>query len=111
MSEQGCGDNVHRYHAGGPGRPPVPTGQRALARSANREAIVHFRQALELLERLPEGQERVQEELAAQASLGLALIATQGFAAAEVGATFSRARELCDALGEAPQLFPVLWGL
>ena len=35
---------------------------------------------------------------------------TKGFAAPEVGAVYTRARELCQQVGETPQLFPALWG-
>ena len=38
-------------------------------------------------------------------------MATKGFAAPEVKATYTRARELCQQVGETPQLFPVLCGL
>ena len=36
---------------------------------------------------------------------------TRGYAAPEVEKAYTRARELCQQLGETPQLFPVLWGL
>ena len=39
------------------------------------------------------------------------LIAIKGYAAPEVEKTYTRARELCQQLGETPQLFPVLFGL
>ncbi len=35
----------------------------------------------------------------------------KGYAAPEVGATYRRARELCQQLGDTSQLFPVLLGL
>jgi predicted ATPase len=39
------------------------------------------------------------------------LIAKGGFASIEVEANYTKARELCERLGDMPQLFPVLWGL
>ena len=39
------------------------------------------------------------------------LMATKGYAAPEVEKAYTRARELCQQVGETPQLFPVLWGL
>ncbi len=39
------------------------------------------------------------------------LMATKGYAAPEVGRAYARARELCQQVGETPQLFPVLLGL
>ena len=39
------------------------------------------------------------------------MIATKGYAAPEVEKAYTRARELCQQVGETPQLFPVLCGL
>jgi class 3 adenylate cyclase/predicted ATPase len=86
-------------------------GQRAVERSAHVEAIAHLNQGLEVLATLPETAERAQQELALQTALGPALMAAKGQGAPEVGRAYARARELCAALGEPPQLFPVLWGL
>jgi predicted ATPase len=38
-------------------------------------------------------------------------MATRGYAAPEVEQTYSRARELCQQVGETPQLFSALWGI
>ena len=46
-----------------------------------------------------------------QSALGLALTATKGWGAPEVERAYTRARELCQGVGETPQLFPVLLGL
>jgi predicted ATPase/class 3 adenylate cyclase len=86
-------------------------GQRAAQRSANMEAISHLTRGLELLKTLPDTPERTQQELALQIPLGSLLMATKGFAAPEAGKVYSRARELCQQIGETPQLFPVLLGL
>ena len=43
--------------------------------------------------------------------LGPALMATMGFGAPEVERVYSRARWLCQQVGDTPQLFPVLRGL
>jgi class 3 adenylate cyclase/predicted ATPase len=86
-------------------------GQKAVQRSANAEAVSHFSKGLELLKTLPESPEQFQQELELQLALGTPLIATKGFAAPEVGRVYARARVLCQQAGEAPQLFPVYWGL
>ena len=52
-----------------------------------------------------------QQELTLYIALGTALRFTGGFAAPEVAATYHRARELCQHVGETPQLVPVLIGL
>jgi predicted ATPase len=86
-------------------------GQRASERSAHVEAIAHLRQGLELLQTLRETPERLQREVDLLIALGVSLIATKGWAAPEVGETYTRARHLCQALEDPSQLFPVLWGL
>src|SRR5262249_36055250 len=86
-------------------------GQRAMQRSADVEAIAHLQQGIALLTTLPDTPERVQAELALQTTLGPALMATRGYAAPEVAATYHRARELCQQAGDTSELFPVLWGM
>ena len=86
-------------------------GSKAAQLSANEEAISHFNKGLKLLKALPETPERFQKELAMQLSLGSSLMATRGYAAPEVGCAITRARKLCQQIGETPQLFPVLFGL
>jgi predicted ATPase len=86
-------------------------GQRAVERSANMEAISHLTKGLELLKTLPDTLERAQQELTLQIALGAPLIATKGYTAPEVEQTYTRARELCQQVGETPDLFPALWGL
>ena len=86
-------------------------GQRALQGSAYAEAIAHLTQGLAVLTLLPETPARLQQELDLQVALGPALLATQGHAAPEVEHAYARARELCEQLGDTPQLFPVLRGL
>ena len=56
-------------------------GQRAGERSAHAEALAHLTKGLELLKTLPDTLDRLQPELALQTSLGIALIATKGYAA------------------------------
>jgi predicted ATPase len=86
-------------------------GQRAVQRSANAEALRHLTTALELLKSLPDTPERTQQELTLQIALGPALMATKGFAAPEARNAYTRARELCQQVGETPQLFSALRGL
>lgn len=89
----------------------MKAGQRAIERSADQEAIRHLTRGLELLNLLPESPERFRDELRLQICLGTALIATKGFSSPDVERVYSRARQLCQQAGEAPQLFPVLSGL
>jgi class 3 adenylate cyclase/predicted ATPase len=86
-------------------------GRRAVQRSAHVEAIRHLRKGLELLQALPDSRERAQQELALQGALGVSLMATRGYASLDVEATYTRARELCEQLGDTRRLLPVLMGL
>jgi predicted ATPase len=64
-----------------------------------------------LLKSLPDTPERIQQELDLQTTLGPVLMAAKGYAAPEVGQVYARARELCQQIGNTPQLGPVLHGL
>lgn len=88
-------------------------GRAALGDWALAEASHHFQSALALLERLPAGPARAFEELDLRVMAGVPLMLTRGFGAPEVEATYSRALELCDHIGDAAadRLFPVLWGM
>jgi TOMM system kinase/cyclase fusion protein len=86
-------------------------GQRAIERSAHVEAIAHLTKGLEVLNTLPDTRERLEQELRLQTTLGPELMATKGAGAPEVERTYARARELCQQVGDTPQLFPVLYGL
>ena len=86
-------------------------GTMAVRRSANKEAISHLTTGLELLKALPDSPERAQQELTMLVTLGAPLAAAKGYSAPEVERTFTRARDLCQQLGEIPQLFPVMYRL
>jgi DNA-binding winged helix-turn-helix (wHTH) protein len=85
--------------------------QKALRRSAGREAADLLTRALEQLEKLPETLERARQELSLQMSLAAALLMSQGYTAPEVKRTYDRAHALCEQIGESPHLFPALFGL
>jgi predicted ATPase/class 3 adenylate cyclase len=88
----------------------LKAGERAAERSANLEAIRHLTRGLEALKTLPESPERDRRELAFQIAVGTPLIAVHGYSAAQTGAAFSRARVLCERLGEAEPLVATLSG-
>src|SRR2546426_2437201 len=60
---------------------------------------------------LSETLERHQQKVAMYIALGASLLATKGYAAPEVGETYTYARQLCQHLEDPYQLFPVLRGL
>ena len=86
-------------------------GQLASDRSANLEAIRHVTTGLELLKMLPETPEHTQQALTLHIALGAVLLVTKGNAAPEVEDAYTRARALCQQVGETPELAPVLLGL
>jgi predicted ATPase len=86
-------------------------GQRASKRSAFQEAMSHFTTGLTLLQLLPETQARHQRELQLQTALGATALVARGHGSAEVEAAYTRARHLCQQLGDTDDVFPVLFGL
>jgi predicted ATPase len=86
-------------------------GQQASDRSANLEAISHVTTGIALLTTLPETPEHTQQSLTLHIALGAALLMTKGPAAPEVENAYTRARVLCQQIGETPELAPVLLGL
>jgi class 3 adenylate cyclase/tetratricopeptide (TPR) repeat protein len=78
---------------------------------ANFEAISQARSGLEIVTSLAESKQRIGQEIPLQSMLGMGLLATRGYGAPEVRETFTRALELCEQAGDAPQLFQVVVGL
>jgi predicted ATPase/class 3 adenylate cyclase len=89
----------------------LKAGKAAALRSANLEAIAHLRRGIEAMSRLPAGGHKDRCELDFHLSLGPCLIATQGPADSKAVATFSRARELCEKLGQPPEYLQVMFWL
>ena len=83
----------------------------ALKQSAYEGALRYFQNALALIKGLPLSQERARRELDILIDYGVALLATKGWYAPEMGSAFQRARELCESLDDDPRLFSVLYGL
>jgi predicted ATPase len=106
---------AHHYTEAGLAEQAIPcwqqAGERATQRSANVEAIAHLSKGLALLNTLPETSERARQELPLQIALGVPLMVTKGYAAPELERAYTRARELCQEVGELPQLFSILGGL
>jgi predicted ATPase len=106
---------AHHYTEAGLAAPAVEywqrAGQHASDRSAYLEAISHFTTGIELLTTLPETPEHTQQALTLHIALGAALQMVKGFAAPEVERAYTRARELCQQVGETLEIVPVLYGL
>jgi class 3 adenylate cyclase/tetratricopeptide (TPR) repeat protein len=81
----------------------------ARERYALAESIAQANRGLALLPALDDGPERWRLELQLRANLGWALFHSKGEGAADAGAAFSRARLLCDLLGERSLLGVILF--
>jgi predicted ATPase len=106
---------AHHYAAAGLLAPAIDhyrrAAERAMAASANAEAIAHLTKGLELIDSLRDSPERISREIDFRLALGTPLIATQGWASVEAQAAYTRAKELCAGTGETPELFRSLVGL
>ena len=81
----------------------------ARQRFANTEAADLLRRALVLCRGFPESERRLKQELDLLATLGPALVTTEGYSAAEVGGTYTRALEISRRF-EDRNIFAILSG-
>jgi len=89
----------------------LAAGQLATERSANEEAIAHLRRGLDMASVLPPSRERDQQELRLQMALMSPLSSVRSWSDPEYSATVTRARELCLAIGDSPEIPLVLAGI
>lgn len=87
------------------------SGEHALRHGAYREAIDHLMRALELIERLPQSEDKVGIELDLRMLLATPLRLTKGYAAPEVEQAYARAAQLCEARQATPQSILLLAGM
>jgi class 3 adenylate cyclase/predicted ATPase len=106
---------ARHYSEAGLGEPAIAywqrAGERAIKRSANLEAVAHFRRGLEALEALPDRTARTEQELRLLIGLGPALMLTRSSIAPEITQAYGRARQLASELGKDVELFKAVWGL
>jgi tetratricopeptide (TPR) repeat protein len=76
-------------------------GEMAFARSAYRDAVAYFNRAIATLSAIPDGGDRITQELGLQIRLGQALFTLRGYGSTEHHRAFRRARELCSELGDS----------
>jgi class 3 adenylate cyclase/predicted ATPase len=84
--------------------------EQSVDRSALAEAAVLLDKALGQVPQLPAGRPRDRRELEVQSARGAVLMAVKGFAAAETGKTFVRARDLWDRLDRPPEFLSMARG-
>jgi hypothetical protein len=75
-------------------------GEQAARRCAHEEAASLFNSALEMLARVPEGQERIRREVELRLAFIGSLVVSKGYAAPEVDESTRRALELSNEIGE-----------
>ena len=86
-------------------------GDRAVSRSAYKEAIAHFSVGAKSAEALPEPAESMRRQLDFLLKLGAALMVVRGVQSAEVEDAYRRASEIGDAIADTKATFKAKWGL
>jgi predicted ATPase/class 3 adenylate cyclase len=86
-------------------------GVSAAQRSAHIEAIAHLRRGVDAVHRLGPEAHTDRTELDLMMAMGPCLIATQGPAGSDAMAAFTRARALCERLGDPPEYLQVMFWL
>ena len=87
-------------------------GERAMTRSAYREAVAHLQKGLELLAMTTPSSQRSTTELSLQTALGWAYVPIRSWSAPEAHAAFARAHAVATELGDTPSILALmgLWG-
>lgn len=85
--------------------------QQAMQRSAYREAVLHFADALELLRETEASPDRDRTELSIRSRFAPALIATRGWADADAEHNYRRGCELARAVDDRAALSQLLYGM
>lgn len=86
-------------------------GEQAVGNYANPEASGHLKNALALLQRLPESTERDQQEIGMQAMLAYSLVTERGYGDPEVEQAYQRANALSEKMQGSAQLSFILYGM
>jgi class 3 adenylate cyclase/tetratricopeptide (TPR) repeat protein len=106
---------AHHFGAAGLGLPAcdyrMHAGDRAISRSAFKEAIAHFSAALKIAETLPDAVDRKRRQLDFLLKLGPALMVVRGTQSAEVEYAYRCATEIGESLGDVTALYKAKWGL
>ena len=109
---------AHHYTEAGEARRGIHfwllAGQRSRERSAYVESLGHLTKGLELVQGLPDSPDRPALELSFRLPLSASCVAVRGYASDEVARHNRRARELCEGIGGAAPLFPlmmVIWAV
>jgi DNA-binding SARP family transcriptional activator/class 3 adenylate cyclase/predicted ATPase len=83
---------------------------KAIQRSAHQQAIQYLNKGLEIIEAQPASPQRLRQELDYRKAMGVTMMAARGWAAKEVLDAYTRARALCEELGDRREMFIALRG-
>jgi class 3 adenylate cyclase/tetratricopeptide (TPR) repeat protein len=86
-------------------------GDRAASRSAHREAIAFFEQAIAVLGEMPESRDTLATIADVQVARATAVVALQGIGAPGADTLFREAHELASRLDDRSRVFNALWGM
>ena len=86
-------------------------GDRAVNRSAYKEAVAHFSVGLKSAEALPQSADRTRRQLDFLLKLGPALMVARGYGSAEVEDACRRAAEIGEMLEDGTAVYKAKWGL
>jgi class 3 adenylate cyclase/predicted ATPase len=88
----------------------LKAGRRSTERSTGAEAINHLGKALEVLQNLPDTSNRARKELEIRIALVTPTISIGGYGSRETAQIIARARAIAEKVGEAAQLYPIMYG-
>ena len=103
FGEAGLADSACDYR--------MRAGDRAVSRSAYKEAIAHFSAGLKLADVLPQPADRARRQLDFLIKLGPALMVARGMGSAEAEDACHRAAEIGETLDDRAAVFKAKWGL
>ena len=86
-------------------------GDRAMGRSAYKEAVAHFSMGLKLAETLPQSTDRMRAQLDFLVKLGPTILAAHGLGSGDAEKAYRRAADIAEALDDRPALYKAKWGL
>jgi predicted ATPase/DNA-binding winged helix-turn-helix (wHTH) protein len=83
----------------------------AMRRYAYHESVALAQRGIEMIGKVPDSPEQISQNLCLQLTLGVPLIAIEGYASPNVGSVYLKARDLLQRVGDTPDVAEVLWGV
>jgi class 3 adenylate cyclase/tetratricopeptide (TPR) repeat protein len=106
---------AHHFSEAGLNEQAIPywqqASEKALRASAYIEALHHIDQGLKMVSTMPQGDKRIQYELAFQVRNSTVIKIQDGWSSDKVKKAYDRCFELCKGLGESEELFTTLFGI